>query len=185
MASPGGPNRAYVITASYSTFLYQLDGYPSPSFAHKYDTNTDRWASVRKIPTTRSGQISGGNAAAATVGNAIYVCGATPPTPAVTKMEAYYPVTDTWATKQNLPASHAGGALAASSTKLFFASGFVPPYGVQNTLHVYDAAADTWALGAIARQSERRSGGMWHRSQCRLTLQVPIYLLCTLSPRGR
>lgn len=144
MASPGGPNRAYVITASYSTFLYQLDGYPGPFPTNKYDTNTDRWASVNLLPTVRSGNIAGGNAAAATVGNAIYVCGATPPTPAVTKMEAYYPVTDTWATKQAMPGTHVGGAIGATSSKIYVASG----YPNVLTLHIYDVAADLWTAGA-------------------------------------
>ncbi len=152
-ASPIGPWKTTLITAAYSTFLYQFDAGPSSSDklanTQKYDTVTDLWASVAKIPTNRynlaaSAATVYGSALAATVGAAIYVCGGSPPTTTLVKNEAYYPVTDTWATKQAMPGLHSGGAIGATSTKIYVAGG----YPAQNTLHIYDAAADTWAIGA-------------------------------------
>jgi len=170
-ASPIGFSKATLITAAYSTFLYQFDAGPisSDAFAktQKYDTVTDLWASVAKIPTNRynmAGSPSNtyGSALAATVGTAIYVCGGSPPSAYNTRNEAYYPVTDTWATKQAMPERHTGGAIGATSTKLYIAGG----YPATSNLHIYDAAADTWALGALVERDRFASvllltGGYW------------------------
>jgi hypothetical protein len=159
-ASPiGAAGKTTLITAAYSTFLYQFDAGPSPSDAlaktQKYDTVTDLWASVRKIPTNRYTLAAGlantyGSALAATVGTAIYVCGGSPPSAVNVKNEAYYPVTDTWVTKQAMPGLHSGGAIGATSTKIYIAGGFP----AQSTLHIYDAAADTWAIGGPRSSSK-------------------------------
>jgi hypothetical protein len=167
-ASPIGPGKDTLITAAYSTFLYQFDAGPASSDAlaktQKYDTVTDLWASVAKIPTSRYPGLATtyGSALAATVGTAIHVCGGTPPSAYNTRNEAYYPVTDTWATKQAMPDLHSGGAIGATSTKIYIAGG----YPAQSTLHIYDAAADTWALGALAETDRFTSvllpaGGYW------------------------
>ncbi len=168
-ASPIGIGKVTLITAAYSTFLYQFDAGPGSGDAlaktQKYDTVTDLWASVAKIPTSRypmSSSPTYGSALAATVGTAIHVCGGTPPSTVLVKNEAYYPVTDTWMTKQSMPGLHSGGAIGATSTKLYIAGG----YPAQSTLHIYDAAADTWALGALAEMDRFTSvllltGGYW------------------------
>jgi hypothetical protein len=170
-ASPIGPCKQTLITAAHSTFLYQFDAGPASSDAfaktQKYNTVTDLWASVAKIPTSRYNIAAGnshayGSALAATVGTAIYVCGGSPPSAYNTKNEAYYPVTDTWATKQAMPGLHSGGAISATSSKIYIAGG----YPAQSTLHIYDAAADTWALGALIEIDRFTSvllltGGYW------------------------
>jgi hypothetical protein len=170
-ASPIGFYKITLITAAYSTFLYQFDAGPASSDAlaktQKYDTVTDLWASVAKMPTNRynmgaSPSTTYGSALAATVGTAIYVCGGSPPSVYNTRNEAYYPVTDTWATKQAMPGLHSGGAIGATSSKIYIAGG----YPAQSTLHIYDAAADTWAIGALAEMDRFTSvllpaGGYW------------------------
>ncbi len=184
-ASPIGTyQKVTLITAAYSTFLYQFDAGPSgpDAFAktQKYDTVTDLWASVAKIPTNRynlapTSSNTFGSALAATVGTAIYVLGGTNPGTGLVRNEAYYPVTDTWATKQAMPGHHAGGAIGATSTKLYIAGG----YPATSNLHIYDAAADTWALGALAETDRFTSvllltGGYWlqgppcHHNGCSL-----------------
>jgi hypothetical protein len=147
--SPIGPGYDTLTTASYSTFLYQFDASPGfPANTQKYNTDTDLWVPVKRIPSVRQGPTAfgTGGAAAATVGNAIYVCGGAPgsvPNTAAIKTEAYYPETDTWTSKKDMPAMKAGFAIGASSSKVFAANG-----GTSLALYIYDVATDAWANGA-------------------------------------
>jgi hypothetical protein len=143
--SPLGVGYHTTTTGSYSTFLYQFDSAPNPSFlfTQKYDTVTDLWVSVKRLPTLRNTQGTAvGSAGAATVGNAIYVCGgATPPAAAGAAAEAYYPVTDTWTTKRAMPGTKGGPSIGASSSKVFVTG------GPTATFYIYDVTTDAWAAG--------------------------------------
>ncbi len=149
-ASPLGAGFTVLTTAAYSTFLYQFDGVPGPSIAatQKYDSATDLWVSVNRIPTLRQTAGVGpsvGHAMAVTAGNLIFVMGGGPPIlGSLYKNEAYSPITDTWATKTSMPDRHTGGGIGATSSKVHVASGW------QNLLRldIYDVATNSWTAGA-------------------------------------
>jgi hypothetical protein len=113
----------------------------------KYETTTDVWSLVTKIPSHRGGSTSGQNGAgaAATLRDTIFVCGAEEP-PQGKNVEAYSAPTDSWTTKKAMPAAHSGLAVAASATQLFVAAGFFNLL----TMHIYDAATDSWANGVLS-----------------------------------
>jgi hypothetical protein len=133
-------------TGSYATFLYQLDGEPFPAATLKYDTTVDTWTSVEPIPTARAPTYGNKNALAATVGDAIYVCGGN--NDAKLTVEAYYPLTDTWTTKQAMPSAHTSGAIGATATKIYVAGG--APGDSKKRLDIYDVVTGKWANGALA-----------------------------------
>ncbi len=109
------------------------------------------------------------------MGNVIFVMGGAPPGAARSKNEAYYPVTDTWMTKQAMPTFYVGGAIGATSSKIYVASGY--PNLV--TLHIYDVPTDSWTAGApscvlcfVCRQ----------RSLLVVVWQVRTYRACSSLP---
>ncbi len=134
------------MTASYDTFVYQLDGSVpgATTIARqwKYATLTDTWVSIRAIPTTRVG----GAAGVATIGTKMYVLGVAPePLISATwygKNEAYDTATDTWAIKAEMPSDHVRGAVGVKGSKIYVAGG-----PATNKLEVYDAAVDSWTSG--------------------------------------
>jgi hypothetical protein len=152
----GAAGVSTLTTGSYATFLYQLDGQPFPAATLKYDTTVDTWASVNRIPTAR-GSLANDNALAATVGDAIYVCGGNGngngngkgDANAKLTVEAYYPLTDTWAIMPNMPqeSEHAGGVIGATATKIYVAGGL--PSTSAKRLDIYDVATGTWTRGAL------------------------------------
>jgi hypothetical protein len=154
-------------TGSYATFLYQFDGFSTfpRTNGWKYDTTADTWASIKAIPTARASQANQ-NAMAATVGDAIYVCGGVN---ANKKVEAYYPLTDTWATKQDMPQAHVGGAIGATATMIYVAGGAPAPNSKK--LDIYDVATNTWTTGVCACVLDGFGGGRGRNRQC---AQVPI-----------
>jgi N-acetylneuraminic acid mutarotase len=134
------------VTASYDTFVYQLDGSVpgATSIARqwKYATLTDTWVSIKAIPTTRAGAAAG----VATVGTKMYVLDG-PATFGNRKNEAYDTTTDTWATKTSTPTDHSKGAVGVKGNKIYVAGG-----PVTNKLEIYDASTDSWVSGtALAR----------------------------------
>ena len=116
-----------LVTASYDTFVYQLDGSVpgATTIARqwKYATLTDTWVSIKAIPTTRNG----GAAGVATIGTNMYVLGVAPaPLNSATwygKNEAYNTTTDTWATKAEMPSDHFRGAVGVKGNKIYVAGG--------------------------------------------------------------
>ena len=147
---------AFASSPSATTFVYLLDGYdPSTAWAatYKYDTLTDVWTAVRKIPTVRALSANEQGAMAATAASNIYVMGGGSPLGNVPanrlKHEAYSPLTDSWTTKANLPAGYVGGAIGVwggspSAGTVLVAGG----YPAVVTLHLYNAAQDAWRAGA-------------------------------------
>jgi hypothetical protein len=131
-----------LVTASYDTFVYQLDGSASgaaPTIARqwKYATLTDTWVSIKAIPTSRAGGASG----VATVGTKMYVLDGLLAT-GNKKNEAYDTTTDTWATKASTPTDHSKGAVGVKGNKIYVAGG-----PVTNKLEIYDASTDSWVSG--------------------------------------
>lgn len=109
----------------------------------EYDPATDTWTSKTAMPTAREGM------AILTASNAkIYAMGGYPENPNTGGysriVEEYDPVTDTWATKANLPYAAAYVGAAEINGKIYvipeLGSGY---YSVQ----IYDLASDTWTTG--------------------------------------
>ncbi len=128
-------------TASYDTFVYQLDGNTPKSL--RYSTMTDTWAVIKPIPSGRFGRSAG----AATVGTKIYVFGGMinpleTPFPQL-RNEVYDTQTDTWATKAPLPSRQTHGTVGVKGGKIYVAGGSP----ATNTLQQYDVMADAWTSG--------------------------------------
>jgi hypothetical protein len=153
-----------LVTASYDTFVYQLDGSASgapPTTARqwKYATLTDTWVSIKAIPSSRAGGASG----VATIRTKMYVLDGTNAM-GLQKNEAYDTTTDTWASKAGTPTDHSRGAVGVKGNKIYVAGG-----PATNKLEIYDAATDSWVSGtALARPCRRswlppqlRTGGHW------------------------
>lgn len=132
---------SYLATASYGTYVYQLDGTTPKSL--KYSTTTDTWTVIKSIPTGRMGDSAG----AVTVGTRIYVFGGRLlASDTNLRNEAYDTQTDTWATKAALPSRQTNGAVGVKGNTAFVAGGSP----AVNTLQIYDAAADSWTSGIAA-----------------------------------
>ena len=142
---------SYLATASYGTYVYQLDGTTPKSL--KYSTTTDAWTVIKSIPTGRMGDSAG----AVTVGTRIYVFGGAnnPLSASNTNLrnEAYDTQTDTWATKAALPSRQTNGAVGVKGNTAFVAGGSP----AVNTLQIYDAAADSWTSGIAALPTHARA----------------------------
>jgi hypothetical protein len=142
---------SYLATASYGTYVYQLDGTTPKSL--KYSTTTDTWTVIKSIPTGRMGDSAG----AVTVGTRIYVFGGAnnPLSASNTNLrnEAYDTQTDTWATKAALPSRQTHGAVGVKGNTAFVAGGSP----AVNTLQIYDAAADSWTSGIAALPTHARA----------------------------
>ena len=147
-----------LVTASYDTFVYQLDGSASgapPTTARqwKYATLTDTWVSIKAIPSTRAGGASG----VATVGTKMYVLDG--PTAAGNKKnEAYDTTTDTWASKASTPTDHSKGAVGVKGNKIYVAGGGP----ATNKLEIYDAATDSWVSGTALTRPWYGTGRPWY-----------------------
>ena len=159
---------AFASSPSATTFVYLLDGYdPSTAWAatYKYDTLTDVWTAVRKIPTVRALSANEQGAMAATAASNIYVMGGGSPLGNVPanrlKHEAYSPLTDSWTTKANLPAGYVGGAVGVwggspSAGTILVAGG----YPAVVTMHLYNAAQDAWRAGAACPHDVSVNAGL-------------------------
>jgi hypothetical protein len=136
----------YVAGEMYNDAYYLFDGYMSPvmTSALKYTTTTDRWTSVKRIPTLRVGASSTYHASAGTVGNRIYTVGA------LANAEAYQPVTDAWYSVNSLPVGGTAHAAAVWDTVFIMAGGFPRP-ATGSKMQLYQATTDTWNYGTPPR----------------------------------
>jgi hypothetical protein len=149
---------AYASSPTAATFIYQLDGfYPLYTWVStmKYNTATDSWTSVKKIPTVRALSSNEQAAMAATAASNIYVMGGgsaagNVPAKRLTH-EMYSPLTDAWTTKANMPAGYVGAAIGVwantATTGTILVTGGYP---ATVTMHLYDAAQDAWRAGTRA-----------------------------------
>ena len=135
----------HVASAVSGSLVYILASHPNPGRASaKYTASTDRWTSVRTIPTLRGGEVGGGAAVSIGGGNQIYVLGGwTPPGSALATSEEYTVATDVWATKSSMPTARKGLAATASTTSLF-AVGSDGPGTSSSTLEMLTFATDVW-----------------------------------------
>ncbi len=135
----------YVATAVYSDDIYMLDAYGPTTFrtTQKYNAQTDVWLSVNRVPTLRATSPSESAATGVTVANRIYVMGGATPSINRAKNEVYFPVTDTWATRQSLPFGTSGHAAGLCGSTIVVAGG----YPIRDDVQLYSTATDAWAAG--------------------------------------
>ena len=136
----------YMSAEMYGSVFYILEGYPQPSpwAVQKFDTATDLWLSVNRIPTRRIQALSTYGASAGTVGSKIFVAGGNPPgIPSPAVMEAYLPVTDTWESVNFMPVGCVAHGSAVWDTVFLLAGG----YPKRTVLQLYQATTDTWNTG--------------------------------------
>ncbi len=135
----------HVASAVSGSLVYILASHPNPGRASaKYTASTDRWTSVRTIPTLRGGEVGGGAAASIGSGTQIVVLGGwTPPDSALATSEAYTVATDVWSTKRSMPTARKGLAVTASTTSVFAIGGDGPGTSL-NTLEMLTFATDVW-----------------------------------------
>jgi N-acetylneuraminic acid mutarotase len=114
-----------------------------------YDPATDHWTARAPMPTARGG------ARVAAANGLLYAVGGTPagqvdPLPAGT-VEAYDPTTNTWTTRQPIPAPPFGAGVGVVNGILYAVGGVAPSSSgvvVTGTLQAYDPIADTWTTKA-------------------------------------
>lgn len=114
------------------------------------DVRSGQWQRIADAPSERN------SAAAAVIGNRIYVVGGrqlvkqpdgSQKTVNVATLEVYDPARDRWETRASLPLAQGGLAAAAHGGKLYAFGGeqFVPERKVFNKAWVYDPALDRWS----------------------------------------
>jgi N-acetylneuraminic acid mutarotase len=114
-----------------------------------YDPDTDGWTTRAPMPTARSG------ARVAVLNGLLYAVGGTPagqvnPLPAGT-VEAYDPGTNSWTTRQSIPAPPFGAGVGVVNGILYAVGGTAPSSSgtvVTGTLQAYDPVANTWTTKA-------------------------------------
>ncbi|MFZ3059926.1 MAG: kelch repeat-containing protein [Candidatus Methanoperedens sp.] len=105
----------------------------------------DIWATKSAMPTARS------DLHAASTGGLLYVAGGNiGPSGATNTVEAYNPVTDTWATLAPIPHPVYQGTIGVIDGKLYVVGGWdYPISGIPTrTLQIYNPVSNTWSTGA-------------------------------------
>ena len=114
-----------------------------------YDPNTNGWTTKAPMPTGRPGvQVGVVNGVLYAVGG--INAGLVDPLPIGT-VEAYDPVTNTWATKQPIPAPPFGAGVGVVNGILYAVGGIAPGGSgvvVTGTLQAYDPVSNTWTTKA-------------------------------------
>jgi N-acetylneuraminic acid mutarotase len=154
-----GPNSESV-AVTHGGKLYSIGGrlFGPRNDIHAYDIETDTWdATLTPMPTGRVA------AAAATVGNAIYVIGGRSSTGgpctggALAVVERYDIDADVWTTVAPLPAPRSDLAAATVGGKIYVFGGCTTQFDITNAVDVYDPVTDTWS-SAPADMPTRRAG---------------------------
>lgn len=144
--------------AGIGNLLYAVGGYNNCvpySALEAYDPVTDTWTAKASIPT---GRWWSGSAA---VNGILYVVGGanncSSPNPGLTTVEAYNPVTDTWATKAAMPTPRYGLAVGAVNNIIYAVGGYSNT-SIVNTVEAYDTAANTWTAKAPLQTARAEPG---------------------------
>lgn len=132
-------NNIYVVTGATTSAIVTNN--------EIYDPTTKKWTTGAPIPTARYVPAS------AVVDNILYVIGGCNSQCAVgggalTTVEAYNPVTNSWAEKSPIPVAIDSVYAVASKNIIYVAGGYVSGPGRVATLYSYNPATDTWAQEA-------------------------------------
>jgi N-acetylneuraminic acid mutarotase len=127
--APLNAPRSHPAVAVHGGKIYSFGGggpaFKSLNLSEVYDPKTDRWSSLRLMPTLRSG------AMAATIGDAIYVIGGGFKKPDgkfkfLTTVETYFPKDDRWETGPDLLEPHDYPASTILGGKIYIIGGHHP-----------------------------------------------------------
>jgi N-acetylneuraminic acid mutarotase len=127
--APLSAPRSHLAVAVYDGKIYSFGGggpaFKSLNLSEVYDPKTDRWSSLRPMPTLRSG------AMAATIGDAIYVIGGGFKKPDgkfkfLTTVEVYFPKEDRWKNGPDLLQPHDYPASTILDGKIYIIGGHHP-----------------------------------------------------------
>ncbi len=127
--APLSAPRSHPAVAVYNGKIYSFGGggpaFKSLNLSEVYDPKTDRWSSLRPMPTLRSG------AMAATIGDAIYVIGGGFKKPDgkfkfLTTVEVYFPKEDRWETGPDLLQPHDYPASTILDGQIYIIGGHHP-----------------------------------------------------------
>jgi N-acetylneuraminic acid mutarotase len=115
------------------------------STLQRYNVTTDTWAVLTPMPTARC------SAAAATVGNAIYVIGGRTGTAPLSGMalnvvERYDIDTDTWSTVTPIPVPRSDATAITAGGKIYVFGGW-NGLAIVGNVDIYDPVTDTWSSG--------------------------------------
>lgn len=127
--APLSAPRSHPAVAVHQGKIYTFGGggpaFKSLNLSEVYDPKTDRWSSLRPMPTLRSGVM------AAAIGDAIYVIGGGFKKPDgkfkfLTAVEVYFPEEDRWETAPDLLQPHDYPASAILGGKIYIIGGHHP-----------------------------------------------------------
>jgi N-acetylneuraminic acid mutarotase len=137
--------RSEMPAAVIGTLIYVPGGFGGIDTFEVYDTKTDSWTALAKLPEGRN------HLMAVALGDAVYVVGGgrgntSTPTDSAWK---YDPATDKWTTLANMPEGRYAGAAVADGDYLYVVGGV----GATNALLRYDPKADSWTTLAELKQA--------------------------------
>lgn len=113
-----------------------------------YNPATNTWTLREPMRTGRAGLAVG------VINGILYAVGGNAPngvggSPALSTVEAYDPVTNSWTTKAPMPTPREGLAVAVVNGTLYAIGGNVGPFGAAlNTVEAYNPVTDTWTTKA-------------------------------------
>ena len=140
-------------TASAGTFSIRVsvtdrDGLRSNELSGNFRIAPFPWVTRRAMPVPRN------SFATATVNGRIYVIGGDDPAagvipaPAVDRVDAYDPASDTWSTAPAMPVAAKGHAAVAIGGRIYVTGGYSQTAPGLKTLQVFDPVAGTWSIKA-------------------------------------
>jgi len=137
-------------TGAIGSKVYVVGGATSSAVVNTnqiYNTATNKWTTGAPMPTARFVPAS------AVVNGILYVIGGcnsacASGSGALTAVEAYNPVTNTWTTKAPLPTATDSVTAVVSGGSIYVIGGYVPGVGRVSTVFRYNPALNAWSTEA-------------------------------------
>lgn len=129
--------RSFPAACVHDGKFYVMGGIGGGVVNEVYDPSAEGWTCRAPLPGPRS------YAAAATVGDVIYVIGGRDTSTWVPTNEAYDPASDLWTTRSPMIGERSAVAAATTDGKIFVVGG-ENSFGPLNSNQVYDPQADSW-----------------------------------------
>jgi len=143
--------RAYLSTSVVDGRIYAIGGsrvsHAGLPTVEEYDPSTDTWTKRTDMPTEIEG------VATSAVDGKIYAIGGggwLEPAHfmALSSVQEYDPMTDTWAKKANMPTARCYLSTSVVNGKIYAIGGVLQDMTYTSTVEVYDLATDTWTKRA-------------------------------------